>query len=136
MVKYALTTCIALLTLAAMAPDGAEACWSESGSCTGDRMEFDVACACSGGTCDIYEQCYDCEGGRLDGGDSTTNTTDEYLYDLVSSSCSLVTAKNLGRTPSAYHPRLRVPVNVTTGNVAYQETDFRIRVRISPAGIA
>ncbi len=126
MAKYALSTCISVLILASVPPAEADTCWSEAGSCTGDHMEFDVACACSGGTCDIYEQCFDCEGGRLDGGDSTVNTTDEYLYDLVTSSCSLITAKNLGRTPSTYHPRLRVPVNVTTGNVAYSETDFRV----------
>jgi len=126
--KCALVLSITLIASSfAFAPRLASACWSESGSCTGDRMEFEVACNCSGGTCDIYDQCYDCDGARLDGGDSENNTSDEYMYDLSSSSCSNVTAKNLGRTPSTYHPRLKAPVNVTTGNVAYQETDFRVK---------
>jgi len=124
MVKCALITM--MLTLA-LVPRDATACWTAGGSCSGNNVEFEVACNCSGGTCDIYDQCYDCDGAQLAGADSTSNTTNEYLYDLASSDCPIVTAKNLGRTPGSYHPRLRVPVNVTTGNVAYQETDFAVR---------
>ena len=40
---------------------------------------------------------------------------------------ALETSKNLGHTPSSIHPRLKVPVNIATGNAAYSETDFRVK---------
>ncbi len=123
---FALITLTFAVLLAPVRP--ADACWSQAGTCSGDHMDFTVAC--DGGTCGAamceWQQCYDCEGGYLRGASTATQTTNEYLYDLELSSCDLVTAKNLGRTPTKYHPRLKVPVNVTTGNAAYQETDFRV----------
>lgn len=124
---FALITLTLAVLLAPVRPAVANTCWSETGTCSGDRMDFTVACSGScGATYCKWTQCYDCEGGYLLGEDDDVQTTDEYLYDLEVSTCSLVTDKNLGRTPTKYHPRLKVPVNVATGNAAYQETDFRI----------